>query len=196
MLSFRPRGGQHEWAADEPFDRGYGRVETLKRLLFAERRTTGQTLGLLAFLCIPLTLGVWIRFIVTNFYAASRKCWMANPQHLRRSMTPLPICVSAWAPYAPNCSPGLSRKQPRKRRSLRRTCKDRPNRNTRCLPLLLQPLWRNLPSPAGAGVCVGVAFWASPYWVGCWGLVMPPLNRSIIARLLPCRCFLPNVAAR
>jgi two-component system LytT family sensor kinase len=46
------------------------RALTFQRLLFAERRTTGQTLGLLAFLCIPLTLGVWIRFIVPNFYAA------------------------------------------------------------------------------------------------------------------------------
>src|ERR1700735_2180940 len=46
------------------------RALTFQRLLFAERRTTGQTIGLLAFLCIPLTLGVWIRFIVPNFYAA------------------------------------------------------------------------------------------------------------------------------
>jgi two-component system LytT family sensor kinase len=46
------------------------RALTFQRLLFAERRTTGQTIGLLAFLCIPLTLGVWIRFIVANFYAA------------------------------------------------------------------------------------------------------------------------------
>ena len=46
------------------------RALTFQRLLFAERRTTGQTIGLLAFLCIPLTLGVWIRFIVHNFYAA------------------------------------------------------------------------------------------------------------------------------
>ena len=43
---------------------------TFQRLLFAERRTTGQTIGLLAFLCIPLTLGVWVRLIVPNFYAA------------------------------------------------------------------------------------------------------------------------------
>jgi two-component system, LytTR family, sensor kinase len=46
------------------------RALTFQRLLFAERRTTSQTIGLLAFLCIPLTLGVWIRFIVPNFYAA------------------------------------------------------------------------------------------------------------------------------
>jgi two-component system, LytTR family, sensor kinase len=46
------------------------RALTFQRLLFAEKRTTAQTIGLLAFLCIPLTLGVWIRFIVPNFYAA------------------------------------------------------------------------------------------------------------------------------
>jgi two-component system, LytTR family, sensor kinase len=46
------------------------RALTFQRLLFAERRNTAQTLGLLAFVCIPLTLGVWIRFIVPNFYAA------------------------------------------------------------------------------------------------------------------------------
>jgi two-component system LytT family sensor kinase len=46
------------------------RAFTFQRLLFAERRTTSQTIGLLAFLCIPLTLGVWIRFIVPNFVAA------------------------------------------------------------------------------------------------------------------------------
>src|ERR1700733_8816315 len=46
------------------------RALTFQRLLFAERRTTSQTIGLMAFLCIPLTLGVWIRLIVHNFYAA------------------------------------------------------------------------------------------------------------------------------
>jgi two-component system LytT family sensor kinase len=46
------------------------RALAFQRLLFAERRTTAQTIGLLAFLCIPLTLGVWIRFVVQNFYAA------------------------------------------------------------------------------------------------------------------------------
>jgi two-component system LytT family sensor kinase len=46
------------------------RAFTFQRLLFAERRTTSQTIGLMAFLCIPLTLGVWIRLIVHNFYAA------------------------------------------------------------------------------------------------------------------------------
>src|SRR6202453_5136303 len=46
------------------------RALTFQRLLFAERRTTSQTIGLLAFLCIPLTLGVWIRLVVSNFLAA------------------------------------------------------------------------------------------------------------------------------
>jgi two-component system, LytTR family, sensor kinase len=46
------------------------RALTFQRLLFSERRTTAQTIGLLAFLCIPLTLGVWIRLTVRNFYAA------------------------------------------------------------------------------------------------------------------------------
>src|SRR5580698_2776625 len=46
------------------------RALTFQRLLFAEKRTTSQTIGLLAFLCIPLTLGVWIRLVVPNFLAA------------------------------------------------------------------------------------------------------------------------------
>jgi two-component system LytT family sensor kinase len=46
------------------------RALTFQRLLFAERRNTSQTLGLLAFLCIPLTLGVWFRLTVHNFYGA------------------------------------------------------------------------------------------------------------------------------
>jgi two-component system, LytTR family, sensor kinase len=46
------------------------RALTFQRLLFAERRNPAQTLGLLAFLCIPLTLGVWFRITVHNFYGA------------------------------------------------------------------------------------------------------------------------------
>jgi two-component system, LytTR family, sensor kinase len=46
------------------------RARSFQRLLFAEDRKAGQTLGLLAFICIPLTLGVWIRVTVPNFYAA------------------------------------------------------------------------------------------------------------------------------
>jgi len=46
------------------------RASTFRRLLFADRRTTRQTLGLMAFFLAPLTLGVWLRFAVPNFVAA------------------------------------------------------------------------------------------------------------------------------
>ena len=46
------------------------RGSTFRRLFFAERRTPRQTLALLAFFLVPLTLGVWIRFWVPNFLAA------------------------------------------------------------------------------------------------------------------------------
>ncbi len=46
------------------------RSRTFQRLLFAERRSRYQTIGLLAFFLVPLTLGVWIRCIVQNFLAA------------------------------------------------------------------------------------------------------------------------------
>ncbi|HEY2858504.1 MAG TPA: histidine kinase [Terracidiphilus sp.] len=46
------------------------RARTFQRLLFAERRTPGQTMALLAFFLVPLTLGVWIRNTVPNFQAA------------------------------------------------------------------------------------------------------------------------------
>jgi two-component system LytT family sensor kinase len=46
------------------------RVVTFRRLFFAERRTPRQTLALLAFFLVPLTLGVWLRFWVSNFLAA------------------------------------------------------------------------------------------------------------------------------
>ncbi len=46
------------------------RSRTFQRLLFAERRSRYQTLGLLAFFLVPLTLGVWLRLIVPNFKAA------------------------------------------------------------------------------------------------------------------------------
>ncbi|MGB6975459.1 MAG: histidine kinase [Terracidiphilus sp.] len=46
------------------------RASTFRRLFFAERRTAGQTLAVLAFLLVPLTLGVWIRTLVPNFLAA------------------------------------------------------------------------------------------------------------------------------
>jgi two-component system LytT family sensor kinase len=46
------------------------RVSTFRRLFFADHRRPGQTLGLLAFFLVPLTLGVWIRTFVPNFLAA------------------------------------------------------------------------------------------------------------------------------
>jgi two-component system LytT family sensor kinase len=46
------------------------RAATFRRLFFAEKRRPGQTLGLLAFFLVPLTLGVWIRTSVPNFLAA------------------------------------------------------------------------------------------------------------------------------
>ncbi|MFZ1086717.1 MAG: histidine kinase [Terracidiphilus sp.] len=46
------------------------RVSTFRRLFFAEQRSSRQTLALLAFFLMPLTLGVWIRIIVPNFLAA------------------------------------------------------------------------------------------------------------------------------
>ena len=49
---------------------GLARSRDFKRLLFLERRTPAQTLGLLAFILVPLTLGVWVRVVVPNFYAA------------------------------------------------------------------------------------------------------------------------------
>ncbi len=46
------------------------RSRTFQRLLFAERRRIRETVGLLAFFLVPLTLGVWVRTRVTNFLAA------------------------------------------------------------------------------------------------------------------------------
>ncbi len=46
------------------------RASTFRRLFFAEHRRHRQTLALLAFFLIPLTLGVWIRTMVGNFLAA------------------------------------------------------------------------------------------------------------------------------
>ena len=47
-----------------------GRSREFQKLLFSEKRNLPQTLGLLAFICIPLGLGVWVRVTVPNFYAA------------------------------------------------------------------------------------------------------------------------------
>jgi two-component system, LytTR family, sensor kinase len=46
------------------------RASSFRRLFFAEQRGPRQTLGLLAFFLVPLTLGVWIRLTVSNFLAA------------------------------------------------------------------------------------------------------------------------------
>ncbi|MGA9071015.1 MAG: histidine kinase [Terracidiphilus sp.] len=46
------------------------RVTTFRRLFFAPQRSPRQTLALLVFFLVPLTLGVWIRFAVPNFLAA------------------------------------------------------------------------------------------------------------------------------
>ena len=46
------------------------RGSTFRHLFFAERRSSRQTLGLLAFFLVPLTLGVWVRIAVPNFLAA------------------------------------------------------------------------------------------------------------------------------
>ncbi len=46
------------------------RAQTFQRLLFAERRSRRQTAALMAFLLVPLTLGVWVRTTVPNFLAA------------------------------------------------------------------------------------------------------------------------------
>ncbi|MBB6145177.1 two-component system LytT family sensor kinase [Silvibacterium bohemicum] len=46
------------------------RSRTFQNLIFGQRRGSSQTLGLLAFICIPLALGVWMRFTVPNFQAA------------------------------------------------------------------------------------------------------------------------------
>jgi two-component system LytT family sensor kinase len=46
------------------------RTMTFKRLLLLQHRSWRQTVELLAMICVPLTLGVWIRVDVPNFLAA------------------------------------------------------------------------------------------------------------------------------
>jgi two-component system, LytTR family, sensor kinase len=46
------------------------RSRTFQRLLLRDARSIGQTLGLLAFICIPLGLGVYFRVTVSNFLGA------------------------------------------------------------------------------------------------------------------------------
>lgn len=45
------------------------RASSFRRLFFAEHRSRRQTLALLAFFLLPVTLGVWIRTFVPNFLA-------------------------------------------------------------------------------------------------------------------------------
>ena len=47
-----------------------GRSASFKDALLATNRTSKQTFELVAMLCVPLTLGVWIRAAVPNFLAA------------------------------------------------------------------------------------------------------------------------------
>jgi two-component system LytT family sensor kinase len=49
---------------------GLARSNTFKNLLLRAHRSGRQTLSLLAMMCLPLTLGVWIRIRVHDFYAA------------------------------------------------------------------------------------------------------------------------------
>ena len=46
------------------------RSNRFKRLLLLENRSRRETLQLLAWICVPLTLGVWVRVRVPNFLAA------------------------------------------------------------------------------------------------------------------------------
>jgi two-component system, LytTR family, sensor kinase len=46
------------------------RSNTFKNLLLTTHRTPRQTTWLVAMICIPLTLGVWVRVMVPNFLAA------------------------------------------------------------------------------------------------------------------------------
>jgi len=46
------------------------RSREFQNLLFMQKRRPAQTLGLLAFILIPLALGVWVRVVVPNFLAA------------------------------------------------------------------------------------------------------------------------------
>ena len=52
------------------FSGALARSRTFQNLLFTQKRRPAQSLGLLAFIVIPLGLGVWARVVVPNFYAA------------------------------------------------------------------------------------------------------------------------------
>jgi len=49
---------------------GLARSNTFKTLLLRAHRSSRQTLSLLAMMCLPLAVGVWIRIRVHDFYAA------------------------------------------------------------------------------------------------------------------------------
>jgi two-component system LytT family sensor kinase len=46
------------------------RSNAFKRLLLTKQRTSKQTAELIAWICVPLTLGVWVRATLPNFLAA------------------------------------------------------------------------------------------------------------------------------
>lgn len=52
------------------FSGALARSRIFQNLLFAQKRRPSQSLGLLAFIVIPLGLGVWARVVVPNFFAA------------------------------------------------------------------------------------------------------------------------------
>lgn len=52
------------------FSSSLARSSTFKNLLLTPRRTPRQTAWLVAMVCVPLTLGVWVRVTVPNFLAA------------------------------------------------------------------------------------------------------------------------------
>ncbi|MFZ0663206.1 MAG: histidine kinase [Acidobacteriaceae bacterium] len=52
------------------FSGALARSSVFKNLLFTEKRSLAQTLRLVALIVIPLALGVWVRVIVPNFFAA------------------------------------------------------------------------------------------------------------------------------
>ena len=59
-----------KWGVAAAVASALGRSYIFQRLLFAERRKPHETLALLAFFLVPLTLGVWMRTIVPNFKGA------------------------------------------------------------------------------------------------------------------------------
>jgi two-component system, LytTR family, sensor kinase len=75
------------------------RSVTFRRLLLGGDRTLPENLQLVAFLCFPLALGVWIRAIVPNFLAADIS--LGTVILLGLIAGPSPACVGALALSAP-----------------------------------------------------------------------------------------------